>query len=123
MPPNDIAITTENGIIVVRVQAANLEEQHAQSLLQQVTAAAAQTPAAPVLLNLSPVAYMPSMAIGALVTLWKKLQESRQRLILVGAQSPVRHTLAVCRLDKLFEFCDGEEAAKNRLRPVPPAAN
>jgi anti-anti-sigma factor len=115
MQPNDITI--EDQIIVARVQTAHLDEPQAQALLQQLLAAVAQSPAVPVLLNLTQVATMPSMAIGALVTLWKKLQDGRQKFILVGMQGPVRNTLAVCRLDKLFEFCDSEEEARNRLRP------
>jgi anti-anti-sigma factor len=117
MQPNEIAITTEDGIIVARVATAHLDEQQAQALLQQLLAAVAQSPAVPVLLNLTQVTTMPSMAIGALVTLWKKLQDSHQRFVLVGLQGPVRQTLSVCRLDKLFEFCDGEEEAMKRLHP------
>jgi anti-anti-sigma factor len=117
MQPNEITITTEDGIIFARVDSANLDERHAQALLQQLLAAVEQTPTSPVLLNLSQVATLPSMVIGALVTLWKKLQDSHQRFVLVGLQGPVRQTLAVCRLDKLFEFCDGEDEARNRLRP------
>jgi anti-anti-sigma factor len=117
MQPNEIAITTEDGIIVARVAATHLDETQAQALLQQLLAAVAQSPVSPVLLNVSQVATMPSMAIGALVTLWKKMQDGRQRFVLVGMQGPVRQTLAVCRLDKLFEFCDGEEEARKRLHP------
>jgi hypothetical protein len=45
------------------------------------------------------------------------LHASRQRFILVGMRGLVCHTLAVCRLDKLFVFCDSEDEARNRLRP------
>jgi len=117
MQADDMTIMTLDGIILARALCPNMEEQHAQALLQQLLAAIEQTPSAPVLLDLSKVATMPSMAIGALVTLWKKLQDGHQRFILVGLQTPVLHTLAVCRLDKLFEFCDSEEEAKIRLRP------
>ena len=118
MDAKNIAITSQDGIIVARVGFANLEEQHAQALMQQLLQAIEQAPGAPVLLNLSQVAAMPSMAIGALVTIWKKCQDGRRRFILVGMQAPVRNTLALCRLDKLFEFSESEEQAKGRLQPA-----
>jgi anti-anti-sigma factor len=115
MQSNDIQVTTEEGIIVARVEAAHLGEDHAQALLQALLAASAQTPAAPIVVNMSKVVSMPSMAIGALVSLWKKVQDSHQRLILAGMQGAVRNTLTVCRLDKFFEFCDSEQEARKRL--------
>jgi anti-anti-sigma factor len=118
MQASDIKTATEEGIIFARIEVTHLEEEHAQMLLQGVMAAAAQTPAAPIIVNMSKVASMPSMAIGALVTLWKKVQDSRQRLILVGMQGAVRNTLSVCRLDKFFEFCDSETEAKKRVHPA-----
>jgi len=116
MPESDVTTTTQDGVILVKVAAANLDEQVAQSMMEQTQAAADLDPAAPVILNLTSVEAMPSMAIGALVTLWKKLQENGQRLVLAGTQAAVRNTLAVCRLDKLFEFCDTEATALSRVR-------
>ena len=118
MKSDDIQISTEDGLVIARVQAPHLEEDHAQLLLQELLPACEKLPTAPVLVNLSQVTTMPSMAIGALVTLWKKLQDRKQRLILVGAQGAVRHTLAVCRLDKLFEFSESEGEAKKRVNPT-----
>jgi anti-anti-sigma factor len=115
MQPNEIKVTTEEGVIVARVEAAHLDEEHAQSLLQQLLTASAETPGAPILVNMSKVVSMPSMAIGALVTLWKKSQDSKQRLVLAGMQGSVRNTLTVCRLDKFFEFCESEQEGRKRV--------
>ena len=65
----------------------------------------------PVVLNFAEVGAVSSIVIGA-VTIWKRLQASHHRLVLVGMQAQSRNTLALCRLDKLFEFCDTEEEAK-----------
>ena len=116
---NEITITAQYGILMVRVACANLADQLAQSLAQQLTAAAEQSPTLPVLLDLSQVTSMPSMSIGGLVTLWKKFQDSRRRFILAAARPQVRQTLAVCRLDKLFELSDSVEEARLRLRAKP----
>ncbi len=118
MQDDTITISTVDGFIVARVTVPHFEESHAQALLTKLSAAAEEAPATPVLLDLSRVASMPSMVIGAMVTLWKKFQDSKQRFILVGLQQPVRNTLAICRLDRLFEMADNEEAAKKRVRPA-----
>ena len=117
MPEPDVTISTRDDLILVTSTAVTLDEQAAQSLFEQAQAAADMSPVSAVILNLASVESMPSMAIGALVTLWKKLQETRQRLVIVGMRPAVRNTLAVCRLDKLFEFCDTEATAISRLRP------
>ena len=117
MQSTDIAITVEEGVILGRVTVPQLDEERSQALLQQLQMVVEKTPG-PVLVNLSQVTVMPSMAIGALVTLWKRVQDNKQRFFLVGTQGNVRRTLTVCRLDKLFEFCDTEAEAKKRLTPA-----
>jgi anti-anti-sigma factor len=102
-------------VLVARVDAAQLDEERSRVLMEEVLAAAAGAPGAAVVLELSRVSSMPSMSIGALMTLWKKLQESQHRLMLAGIQGPVRNTLAICRLDKFFEFCESEAEARQKL--------
>jgi anti-sigma B factor antagonist len=116
MPEPAIVITERNGAIVVTATVATLDETTAQTLLEQAQAAAEKSPSLSLILDLAGVETMPSMAIGALVTLWRKLQGSHQRLLLAGTQGAVRNTLTLCRLDKLFEFCDSEAAALTKLQ-------
>ena len=111
MESNEIDITVEEGVIFGRVMAPHLDEERSQALLHQLRVVIEKSPG-PVLVNLAQVTVMPSMAIGALVTLWKKVQDTKQRFFLVGTQGNVRRTLTVCRLDKLFEFSDTEAEAK-----------
>jgi anti-anti-sigma factor len=110
-----ITVTEKDGTIFVTAAVRALDEGAAQMLLEKVQAAAERSPLLPVILDLSDVEVMPSMAIGALVTIWRKLQANHQRLLLAGAQVAVRHTLTLCRLDKLFEFCDTEAAAISKV--------
>lgn len=119
MEADEITIDAQDGILLARAAYPCLEDEHAQALMQRVLSAAEQTPVLPVVLDLSQVNSMPSMSIGALVALWKKLKDGKRRFILAAVQPQVRQTLAVCRLDKLFELCDSVEEAKRRLGPKP----
>ena len=69
-----------------------------------MTAAAEQAPGLPVVVDLSNVQVMPSMAIGALVSMWKTIKTDERRFVLVGLQPRVRETLTICRLTTLFEI-------------------
>lgn len=113
---NEITITTQDGILLARVDCAHMEDQHAQALMIQLSAAADQAASLPIVLDLSQVTIMPSTSIGVLISLWKKFQASQTRFILADLQPNVRQTLTICRLDKLLELCDNVEEAKLRLR-------
>src|SRR5262245_28443225 len=84
----------------------------------EVTAAAAQQPKLPVILDLSDVKFVPSSGLGALVTLLRSLKQHGQRFILVGLYPEVRTVLAVTRIDKLLEIYPRFEDALNQLRGV-----
>jgi anti-anti-sigma factor len=99
-------ILTQEGFILARLQCAELDEPHARDMQEQITAASEQAAGLPVVLDLSPVRFVPSLSVGALVALLQKLKQRGQRLVLVGLQPPVRETLAICRLTKLFEIHD-----------------
>jgi anti-anti-sigma factor len=81
-----------------------------------VASAAAQHPKLPVILDLTQVNYVPSMALGTLVMLMRQLKNSNQRFVLVGLQPEVRTVLAITRLDKLFEIHPTMEAALGHSR-------
>jgi anti-anti-sigma factor len=119
MPSPSIIISVIDGILMARIDHPQLNEDIARDMVDDIAAAADRQPDMPVLLDLSKVSFLPSMAIGALVTLLKKLQEGKHRLMISGAQTPVRTTLAMCRVDKLFQFADTENDARARLRPAP----
>jgi anti-anti-sigma factor len=56
------------------------------------------------------------MALGAIVVLLNTLKQHGQKFILVGLQPAVRDSLAVTRLDKLFEIRDDVEDVLAHLR-------
>jgi len=96
-----------------------LDEATNQQMQKEVTAAAAQQPNLPVILDMSNVRFVPSIGFGALVTLMRSIKTGGRRFILVGLQPDVRATLAITHLDKLLEIQPCFEAALSRLSAKP----
>jgi anti-sigma B factor antagonist len=109
-------VTIQETFILVRPQCSELDEPHASDMQEKIQAAAEQTPDRAVILDLSQVQFVPSLSLGALVTVLQSSKQRQQRFILSGLQSDVRQTFAVCRLDKLFEIHDSVETAARRLQ-------
>ena len=114
-----VSIEPHDEILLAVVGCTLMEEQHTQAMQAEVSAAAEETRQLPVVLDLSNVAFIPSMALGALVVLLREFREHGQRFILAGLQPEVRSTLALTRLDKLFEICDSVEDALTQVRQSP----
>jgi anti-sigma B factor antagonist len=67
------------------------------------TSLAGVTAGLPVVIDLSKVEFAPSVALGTLVNLAQDLKWSGRRMLLCGLTRQVRGTIAVTRLDKVFE--------------------
>ncbi|HEY2827491.1 MAG TPA: STAS domain-containing protein [Pirellulales bacterium] len=111
-----ISIKPHDEVIYVVVHQPRLDDAALVHLQRELTAAAAKQPTLPVVLDLTQVNYVPSMALGTLVMLMRHLKDSNQRLVLVGLHQDVRTVLAITRLDKLFEIQSNLEAALKQLR-------
>ena len=110
-----VTIKRHDRVVLVTVECERMEDKHARALQTEVTKAAEETPNLPVVLDMSRVAMLPSLSIGAIVTLWQKFKQDNRRFILVGLHDEIRQTLTICRLDKLFEMCETVDAALLRL--------
>ncbi len=111
-----ISIELEPEAIRAVVHQSHLNDAAIDKLFAEVSGAAAQHPSLPVVLDLTAVNYVPSMALGTLVMLMRQLKNSNQRFVLVGLQAEVRTVLAITRLDKLFEIQANYDAALRHLR-------
>lgn len=98
------------------VQPRTLDDLACSRLQTEVGEAAAARPKTAVILDLTAVEYIPSLGLGALVSLLRHLREKEHRLMLAGLRPDVRTTLAVTRLDKLFEIYPSFDEAVRRLR-------
>ena len=93
-----------------------LDESVIDKMQDQICAAAAQHPSLPVVLDLTQVDYVPSLGLGALVGLQRRLRQDGHRFVLVGLRHEIRHVLAIVRLDKLFEIKSSFDEVLDQLR-------
>ena len=111
----EIVIETAGGLIVGTVERAEMDDEHAKNMRTEVVRAAEQAAGLPVILDMSKVEILLSISIGLLVALLQQFKAEGRRFILAGLQPKVRETLAICRLDKLFDICDNVEEARSRF--------
>lgn len=64
-----------------------------------------------VVLDLSRVTILPSLALGLLVHIANTCNERQQALRLTGINPQIRQVFAITRLDHVFQFADSVEAA------------
>ena len=111
----EIVIEAAEGLVLGTIECAQMDDEHAKNMRTEVARAAEKAPGLPVVLDMSKVEMLLSISIGLLVALLQQFKAEDRRFILAGLQPKVRETLAICRLDKLFDICDSVEAARARL--------
>jgi anti-sigma B factor antagonist len=102
--PQAVSIRPHDQVVWAVVHHREMDDSATEQVQKTVPAAAAAKPGQPVVLDLSQVEFVPSLALGTLVSLLKSLRQGGHRLLLAGLHPHVRATLAVTRLDKLFEI-------------------
>ena len=108
----EIEITCQDELILAELQCTDMDEQHARNMQTRVLDAHKKSPKLPVVLVMSKAKFVPSLSLGALVTVLQTLQQKKQRLILVGLRANIREIMVTCHLDKLFEMCDSIDDAR-----------
>jgi anti-anti-sigma factor len=112
-------IDRQPDVVVVHVQAKDLDENNIARVRADVSAAASEAPSVPFVIDLANVKFVPSLTLGILVRLNNEFKARGQRLILVSLQPTVRRVIAITRLDRLFEILDDVPAALNSIRLSP----
>lgn len=105
-------------VVVVRVQAERLDEGNLAAIRAETSAAGEESPQLAVVLDLAKVGFMPSLSLGGLVQLLQIFKVRGQRLMLTGLQPAVRETMAITRLDRLFEIQDDLSALTGTTDPA-----
>jgi anti-sigma B factor antagonist len=111
-----ISVQPHEEAVIAVISQPRLDDTITERMQEQVSAAAAQRPALPVILDMSHVEYVPSLGLGALVGLMRRLRQDGHRFLLVGLQHEIRKLFAITRLDKLFEFRTSVDDALSHLR-------
>jgi anti-anti-sigma factor len=111
-----IAIKPHEQVVWAVIQCEELNEDTTARMQDELFAAADREPRHPVVLDLSNVSFIPSLGLGGLLNLVQYLAHEGHRFLLIGLKPQIRTTLAVTKLDQLFEICYDMEAAENHLR-------
>ena len=90
--------------IVAAVGCRQLTHETSLQLRSALDAALAGAPSSPLILDLSQVEFVPSLALGILVTIHKVLRQAGRKCLLVGIRPLVLETMQITALDKFFEI-------------------
>lgn len=111
-----VNIVPHEEVVLGVVQPSSLNDAATERLDEQITAASNESLGLPVVLDMSKVRFIPSVALGALVNLRKGLNMQNRPLILVGVSKQVRGVLKATRLDSLIKVFDGLDQALDAIR-------
>jgi anti-anti-sigma factor len=98
-------------VTVVRLKLARVGDEDAQTLFKQIYSLVDDMGRRNLVLSLSLVEYLPSMALGKLVMLNRKTQIARGRLALCQLSPGVAEILEVTHLNEIFTIYPTEEDA------------
>ena len=114
--PASAAVTVEKtpdgSAVIARAQVKMLDDEALKMLTRQIDEASAAAGGVQlVVIELSKVTILPSMALGLLVQIANKCKSREQRLKLAGVPPQVRQVFSITRLDRVFQFADSVDAA------------
>jgi anti-anti-sigma factor len=100
------------GVTVVRLKTPkNLDEDTIRAVFDPIQSLVGEVGRNQLVLNLAAVEHLPSLAVGKLVMLNRKVQAANGRLALCQLTSTVLQTLESTRLTELFNICASEQDA------------
>jgi anti-anti-sigma factor len=98
-------------VTLVRLKLARLSDDDTHSLFKQIYSLVDDMGRTNLVLDLRPVEFLPSMALGKLVMLNRKAQAAGGRMVLCGLSADVDEILQVTHLNSLFPIYHTEEEA------------
>jgi len=107
-----VTVERRGEAVVARAQARHLDDEALKGLMRSIDEASGTAGGIRlVVLDLSGVSMLPSMALGLLVQINGKCKAREQRLKLAGVSAQVRQVFSITRLDRAFQFADSVDAA------------
>ena len=101
-----LQIQENENAVVVTIQCAEFDHDTTAQLRAEIDGVVASTSTLPVMLDLSNVTFMPSMALGVLIEIANRCKSQQRRLILVGVTPTVQDVIKLCNLGSFFEIRD-----------------
>ncbi len=103
-------------VVVVRIKAEKIEEYNVQEVQDAMSLAIAEVSPKPVVLELSGVIFLQSLALGALLRILTGCRTREQPLFLVGLNSDLKELFRVTRLNQVFRIVADVPAVIELLR-------
>jgi len=103
-------------VVVVRIKAEKIEEYNVQEVQDAMSLAIAEVSPKPVVLELSGVIFLQSLALGALLRILTECRTREQPLFLVGLNSDLKELFRVTRLNQVFRIVADVPAVIELLR-------
>ena len=108
----DVPVEKVGGAIVARPRVKLMDEATFNAMTRSIEDAGGNDPGVSlVVLDLSGVTIMPSLALGRLMMMANACRERGQTIKLAGLQPQIRRVFAVTKLDTMFEIVDSVQAA------------
>jgi anti-sigma B factor antagonist len=109
-----IEVEQADGVIIARPKLKMVDDTALKTLGRMVAEAseAHAGTAGLVVLDLSSVMILPSMALGELLQLMNECAARQQKLKLAAVHPQLRRVFAITRLDRVFQFADSVDAAR-----------
>ena len=107
-----VPVEKVGGAIVARPQVKLMDEATFNAMTRAIESAGGNDPAVTlVVLDLSGVTILPSLALGRLMLMGNACRERGQAIKLAALQPQIRRVFTVTKLDTMFEIVDSVEAA------------
>ena len=116
-----LSVDHREGVVVMTVRCDQLDEEKTRRMQDEFMTALTDVSDKTAVLDMSAVEFIPSLSLGALVTLSKNCRDQGLRFALAALQPEVRSSLAITHLDKLFEIHDTVDDALQAVQAEPEA--
>ena len=113
-PAGPVTIEQVGDVFVAQLHAPRIAEENAAEIGKALDDVAAQ--AQKLVLDMSEVQFMSSIALGRLVALFKKMTQKKGRLILSSLQSPIENVLTAAGMMRLFKVEANCDQAVEKIR-------
>ncbi len=101
-----LQIQENENAVLAKIQCSEFDHDTTVRFRAEIDGVVAPTSTLPVVLDLSNVTFMPSMALGALIELANRCKSQQRRLVLVGVTPTVQDVFNLCKLSTFFEIRD-----------------
>ena len=107
-----IILEKRDNAVIVRPQVKMMDDDQLKALIKVIDeAAGADSGVKLLVLDLSRITILPSLALGLMVQMSRNCKVRDQKLKLAAVQAHIRKVFAVTRLDRVFQFTNSVEAA------------